>query len=96
VPSFAWISFLPQYRISQRTDRPGHVDRERGGVQTGDSADQAFALRVVQMRQPLAQPGDRSAFVIVFGEAEGGAQVELRARSVSGDIRITRAAPTAG
>ena len=30
------------------------------------------------------------------GEAEGGAQVELRARSVSGDIRITRAAPTAG
>ena len=30
------------------------------------------------------------------GEAEGGAQVELRARSVPGDIRITRAAPTAG
>jgi DUF4097 and DUF4098 domain-containing protein YvlB len=28
--------------------------------------------------------------------AEGGTQVELRARSVSGDIRITRAAPTAG
>ena len=30
------------------------------------------------------------------GEAEGGVRVELRARSVSGDIRITRAAPTAG
>ena len=30
------------------------------------------------------------------GEAEGGIRVELRARSVSGDIRITRAAPTAG
>jgi DUF4097 and DUF4098 domain-containing protein YvlB len=30
------------------------------------------------------------------GEGEGGAQVELRARSVSGDIRITRAAPTPG
>lgn len=30
------------------------------------------------------------------GEGEGGAQVELRARSVSGDIRITRAAPIAG
>ena len=30
------------------------------------------------------------------GDGEGGARVELRARSVSGDIRITRAAPTAG
>ncbi len=30
------------------------------------------------------------------GDAEGGVQVELRARTVSGDIRITRAAPVAG